>query len=132
MGVGAVGWGGAQAYAKAKGLLLDNRPALDALAKLLMEKETVPGPARPTATHLPDHPTTPPRLTLPQTVPGPPTTPLHSTPPHPTPQFALCMPCVWRLSLPRGGGGNTSPAAATPPHPPARGGRACSTRPSRA
>jgi len=30
-----------QAYAKAKGLLLDNRPALDALAKLLMEKETV-------------------------------------------------------------------------------------------
>jgi len=30
-----------QAYAKAKGLLLDNRPALDALAKLLVEKETV-------------------------------------------------------------------------------------------
>ena len=30
-----------QAYAKAKNLLLDNRPALDALAKLLIEKETV-------------------------------------------------------------------------------------------
>ncbi len=31
----------AGAYARAKQLLLDNRPALDGLARMLMEKETV-------------------------------------------------------------------------------------------
>ena len=74
-----MGWGGAQAYAKAKGLLLDNRPALDALAKLLMEKETVPAPARLTTTpYPPDHPTpTPPH---PPPDGARPSTPHHTTP----------------------------------------------------